>query len=184
MKYRKTLNVHQVCSYPKPSYRYTRGRYSTSVRLTIARFASQKGGTNIFASSGECIVYVYSVQLHYRLDSTGGCRLPAALTWPPDPSDSFVVNRGRPSTRKLDTSRAERRRYRNSFWTLISNHSLSYHVAREQAPGYMDGVLPSSHYYVPKNERLLVRGIFNREYPTSWTQLDVDFKHRTIVDFY
>jgi GDP-fucose protein O-fucosyltransferase len=79
----------------------------------------------------------------------------------------------------------------HSTFTGYIMRMRGYHAAREQAPGYLDGVLPSSYYYVPKNERnamhqyaALQGAFFNREFPTSWRQLDFDVKDQTIVDSY
>jgi hypothetical protein len=63
-----------------------------------------------------------------------------------------------------------------------------YHSANHQEPGYEDGVLPTTYYYVPKeNERTmhqysaLTGAFFNREFPTSWR--DVSLSHANLLSF-
>ena len=54
-----------------------------------------------------------------------------------------------------------------------------YHSVRDKLPGHEDGLLPNSYYYVPKGQQLVMHkyaplhgAFFNREFPTSWRQLD------------
>lgn len=67
----------------------------------------------------------------------------------------------------------------HSTFTGYIMRMRGYHAAREQSPGYLDGILPSSYYYVPTSERNAMHSyvplqgaFFNREFPTSWRQLD------------
>lgn len=62
-----------------------------------------------------------------------------------------------------------------------------YHSDKEQWPGFLDGALPSSYYYVPKNMRNVMHtytplngAFFNREFPTAWRQLDYDVVESTL----
>ena len=55
-----------------------------------------------------------------------------------------------------------------------------YHSAKDKLPGHEKGVLPNTFYYVPAPalERMnrfapLQGAFFNREFPTSWRNLDV-----------
>lgn len=49
----------------------------------------------------------------------------------------------------------------------------------DQAPGYENGALPTSYYYVPIDNRNAMHKyaklhgpFFNREFPTSWRDID------------
>jgi hypothetical protein len=55
----------------------------------------------------------------------------------------------------------------------------AYHAIKQQLPGYEQGVLPTSYYYVPVDARdimhkyAVVHGaFFNREFPVSWKDID------------
>ena len=55
-----------------------------------------------------------------------------------------------------------------------------YHSVKDQLPGYEKGLLLNSFYYVPAPalERMhrfapLQGAFFNREFPTSWRDIDV-----------
>lgn len=59
-----------------------------------------------------------------------------------------------------------------------------YHSVRDKLPGYKGGALPTTYYYVPTAQKNVMHTysplntpFFNREYPTSWRQLNfgVDF---------
>jgi hypothetical protein len=57
----------------------------------------------------------------------------------------------------------------------------AYHATKDKAPGHDTGVLPTSYYYVPRENRdimhkyaILHGAFFNREFPVSWTNLDKD----------
>jgi GDP-fucose protein O-fucosyltransferase len=41
----------------------------------------------------------------------------------------------------------------HSTFTGYIMRMRGYHAARDHSPGYLDGVLPSSYYYVPKSDR-------------------------------
>lgn len=69
------------------------------------------------------------------------------------------------------------RRY-YSFTGFI-HRMRGYYSTRDKLPGYEKGVLPTSYYYVPVNHRgqmhqyaALHGAFFNREFPTSWRDLD------------
>jgi hypothetical protein len=54
-----------------------------------------------------------------------------------------------------------------------------YHSVREKLPGHEDGILQNSYYYVPTNQKYVLHKysplygpFFNREFPTSWRQID------------
>jgi len=54
-----------------------------------------------------------------------------------------------------------------------------YHSVKDKAPGHEHGVLPTSYYYVTKDREYemhkyapLRGGFFNREFPTSWRDID------------
>jgi hypothetical protein len=54
-----------------------------------------------------------------------------------------------------------------------------YQSVRDKLPGHEDGLLPTSYYYVPTGQKLVMHkytplsgAFFNREFPTSWRQLD------------
>lgn len=54
-----------------------------------------------------------------------------------------------------------------------------YHSVKDKAPGYEDGILPTSYYYATKEKKLIMHtysalkgGFFNREYPTSWRDIN------------
>ena len=54
-----------------------------------------------------------------------------------------------------------------------------YHSVRDQLPGHEVGTLPNTYYYVPTAQRNVMHKysplngpFFNREFPTSWRQLD------------
>ena len=54
-----------------------------------------------------------------------------------------------------------------------------YHSVNHREPGYEDGVLPTTYYYVPRDSRdalhhytALHGAFFNREFPTSWRDID------------
>ena len=56
-----------------------------------------------------------------------------------------------------------------------------YHSVRDKLPGHENGALPNTHYYVPTAQRNVMHKysplhgpFFNREFPTSWRQLDFD----------
>lgn len=54
-----------------------------------------------------------------------------------------------------------------------------YHSVRDELPGHDDGTLPNTYYYVPTTQRNIMHKysqlygpFFNREFPTSWRQID------------
>jgi hypothetical protein len=54
-----------------------------------------------------------------------------------------------------------------------------YHSVKDKQAGYEDGVLPNSYYYATKEKKLIMHtysplkgGFFNREYPTSWRDIN------------
>ena len=54
-----------------------------------------------------------------------------------------------------------------------------YHSVRDRLPGHEEGTLPNTYYYVPTNQRNVMHTysplygpFFNREFPTSWRQID------------
>lgn len=64
-----------------------------------------------------------------------------------------------------------------------------YHSVREKLPGYEDGALPNSYYYVPTQQKTvlheyspLYQPFFNREFPTSWRQLDSGIGNLPTID--
>jgi hypothetical protein len=68
---------------------------------------------------------------------------------------------------------------KNNRFTGFINRMRGYHSVREKLPGHEDGLLPNSYYYVPTGQKLVLHSyapvhgsFFNREFPTSWRQLD------------
>lgn len=67
----------------------------------------------------------------------------------------------------------------HSTFTGFIHRMRGYYSTRDKLPGYEKGVLPTSYYYVPVNHRgqmhqyaALHGAFFNREFPTSWRDLD------------
>lgn len=59
------------------------------------------------------------------------------------------------------------------------NRIRGYHAVNHKLPGYQEGVLPTSYYYTPLGQRdamlryaPLQGAFFNREFPTSWRDID------------
>lgn len=68
----------------------------------------------------------------------------------------------------------------HSTFTGFINRIRGYHSVKDKLPGYEDGLLPTSYYYVPRSSKSamhkyapLKRPLFNREFPTSWRGLDL-----------
>ena len=66
-----------------------------------------------------------------------------------------------------------------STFTGYINRIRGYHSVKDKAPGYENGELPTTYYYVTKGKKLAMHkyaplrgGFFNREYPTSWRGID------------
>lgn len=66
-----------------------------------------------------------------------------------------------------------------STFTGYITRLRGYHSQKDKAPGYKDGTLPSSYYYATINQKYelhkfapLRGGFFNREYPTSWRDIN------------
>jgi hypothetical protein len=54
-----------------------------------------------------------------------------------------------------------------------------YHSVKDRAPGHEKGLLPTSYYYVTLNNKYVMHNytrlygaMFNREFPTSWRDID------------
>lgn len=54
-----------------------------------------------------------------------------------------------------------------------------YHSVNHRVPGYEDGRLPTTFYYVPEDNLKIMHqysglygAFFNREFPTSWRDID------------
>ena len=66
-----------------------------------------------------------------------------------------------------------------STFTGYITRLRGYHSQKDKAPGYKDGTLPSSYYYATIDKKFelhkfapLRGGFFNREYPTSWRDIN------------
>lgn len=66
-----------------------------------------------------------------------------------------------------------------STFTGFINRMRGYYSTKYKLPGYENGTLPTTYYYATLNKkyqmhdyRPLGGGFFNREYPTSWRQID------------
>jgi hypothetical protein len=66
-----------------------------------------------------------------------------------------------------------------STFTGYINRIRGYHSVKDQAPGFEDGVLPTTYYYATTEKKLIMHtyvplkgGFFNREYPTSWRDIN------------
>ena len=64
-------------------------------------------------------------------------------------------------------------------FTGFINRMRAYHAIKDKSPGYEQGVLPTSYYYVPQESRDVMRkysvlhgAFFNREFPVSWKDID------------
>jgi hypothetical protein len=64
-------------------------------------------------------------------------------------------------------------------FTGFIHRMRGYHSARDKLPGHEDGLLPNSYYYVPTDAVEVMHryaplqgAFFNREFPTSWRQID------------
>ena len=67
----------------------------------------------------------------------------------------------------------------HSTFTGFINRMRGYHSVKEKLPGHEDGALPNSYYYVPTGQKYVLHkysplygAFFNREFPTSWRQID------------
>ena len=70
-----------------------------------------------------------------------------------------------------------------STFTGFINRMRGYYSVKLKQPGYENGTLPTTYYYVTAEKMFqmhqyhpLSRGFFNREYPTSWRQIDKDIE--------
>jgi hypothetical protein len=66
-----------------------------------------------------------------------------------------------------------------STFTGYITRLRGYHSQKDKTPGYKEGALPSSYYYATIDKKYelhkfapLRGGFFNREYPTSWRDID------------
>ena len=66
-----------------------------------------------------------------------------------------------------------------STFTGFINRIRGYRAAKDKLPGYEKGILPTSYYYATLNRKFemneyvpLRGGFFNREFPTSWRDID------------
>ena len=66
-----------------------------------------------------------------------------------------------------------------STFTGFINRMRGYRSVKDKLPGYEDGVLPTSYYYVPTDRQLVLHryqplsnSFFAREFPTSWRDID------------
>ena len=64
-------------------------------------------------------------------------------------------------------------------FTGFINRMRGYHSVKNKSPGYENGLLPNSYYYVPPENKLAMHtytalngAFFNREFPTSWRDID------------
>ena len=58
--------------------------------------------------------------------------------------------------------------------------TIQYHSTKRNLPGNLEGVLPTSYYYATMKKKYemhayepLQNAFFNREFPTSWRQIDL-----------
>ena len=66
-----------------------------------------------------------------------------------------------------------------STFTGYITRLRGYHSQNDKSDGYEDGTLPTTYYYATKDKKLklhtyspLKGGFFNREFPTSWRDID------------
>ena len=62
-----------------------------------------------------------------------------------------------------------------STFTGYINRIRGYHSTKDKAPGFEDGLLPTTYYYATIDKKTIMHvyssirsGFFNREYPASW----------------
>jgi len=67
----------------------------------------------------------------------------------------------------------------HSTFTGFINRMRGYHSVNHKESGYEKGLLPNSYYYVPmENQKSMQQyarlhgAFFNREFPTSWRDID------------
>jgi hypothetical protein len=67
----------------------------------------------------------------------------------------------------------------HSTFTGFIMRIRGYHSQNEKAPGYQEGILPTTYYYATKQRKFemhiyapLRSGFFNREFPLSWRDID------------
>ena len=60
------------------------------------------------------------------------------------------------------------------------NLLIKYHSTKRNLPGNLEGVLPNSYYYANIHNKYamhvyepMMGAFFNREFPTSWRQIDM-----------
>lgn len=68
------------------------------------------------------------------------------------------------------------------YWSTFTgyiNRIRGYHSVKDKAPGYEDGVLPTTYYYATLDKKFIMHtyaplrgGFFNRENPTSWRDIN------------
>lgn len=66
-----------------------------------------------------------------------------------------------------------------STFTGYINRIRGYHSVKQKLPGYEDGILPTTYYYATIQNKFAMHkyyplrgGFFNREFPTSWRDID------------
>ena len=66
-----------------------------------------------------------------------------------------------------------------STFTGYINRIRGYHSVNKKEPGYQKGELPTTYYYATKDKKFIMHkysplrgGFFNREYPTSWRDIN------------
>jgi len=75
-----------------------------------------------------------------------------------------------------------------STFTGYINRIRGYHSVKDKAPGYKNGELPKTFYYATKSRKNAMHkyapfngGFFQREYPTSWRDIDKGIQEVTNI---
>ena len=90
---------------------------------------------------------------------------------------------------QLITSRA--RVFFGCWYSTFTGHITrirGYHSVNSKLPGYEDGALPNTYYYVPEDKKLQMQTFFpvkknfwEREFPTAWRDIDKSIGEMTTV---
>jgi hypothetical protein len=79
-------------------------------------------------------------------------------------------------------------RFKIHQFTGYINRMRGYHSTKDMAPGYKNGELPKTFYYITKDRKFemhkyapLRGGFFSREYPTSWRDIDKGTEELTAI---
>jgi GDP-fucose protein O-fucosyltransferase len=78
----------------------------------------------------------------------------------------------------------------HSTFTGFIMRVRGYHSVKDKLTGYENGLLPLSYYYAPSANRDVMhkyapvkKAFFNREFPTSWRDIDHGINHPGIEDY-